>query len=99
MPPIPLSPVIGITLGDPAGIGPEVVAAALRSGQLDSRFTYRVIGSPGETQPGRPTPESSRTAQAALEEAVQLGLAGQVAAVVTGPLSKARMHEVGFEFP
>ena len=38
---------IGITLGDVAGIGPEVVDAALASGKLDTAFTYRVIGERG----------------------------------------------------
>ena len=37
---------IGITLGDPTGIGPEVVLKALRSGQLDRRFDYEVVGNP-----------------------------------------------------
>ena len=39
----PSKKVIGITLGDPAGIGPEIVAAALSSGRLDGRFDYRII--------------------------------------------------------
>ena len=39
-------PRIGITLGDVAGIGPEIVAKALASGQLNNRFDYEVIGDP-----------------------------------------------------
>lgn len=37
-------PRIGVTLGDPAGIGPEVVRKALASGKLDPRFDYEIIG-------------------------------------------------------
>ncbi len=37
-------PVIGITLGDPAGIGPEVVLGALRSAEVYARCVPVVIG-------------------------------------------------------
>jgi len=92
-------PVIGITLGDPAGIGPEIVAAALRSGKLDPGFEYRVIGETADARPGEPTPASARAARAALEESARLALAGEIAAVVTGPIHKARMQAEGFAFP
>ncbi|MFR1320527.1 MAG: hypothetical protein ACLSCR_09740 [Akkermansia sp.] len=39
-----MKPVIGYTLGDQAGIGPEVVAAALSSGELPAEAEYRLIG-------------------------------------------------------
>jgi 4-hydroxythreonine-4-phosphate dehydrogenase len=90
---------IGITLGDPAGIGPEIVEAALASGKLDRAFEYRVIGHGGCARAGEPTPETARAARAALEEAAALLAAGEIAAVVTGPIHKARMQAVGFEFP
>ena len=37
-----MKPVIGYTLGDQAGIGPEVVAAALSSGDLPAEAEYRL---------------------------------------------------------
>ncbi len=92
-------PVIGITLGDAAGIGPEIVAAALRSGKADARFEYRVIGEKGDARPGEPTPATARAANAALEESARLALAGEIVAVVTGPIHKARMQAEGFAFP
>ncbi|MEI6562152.1 MAG: 4-hydroxythreonine-4-phosphate dehydrogenase PdxA [Verrucomicrobiota bacterium] len=90
---------IGITLGDPAGVGPEVVRAALASGQLDPRFHYRMLGNDEGAIPGQPTPETARAAVAALEEAAQLAVAGEIDAVVTGPIHKARSQAVGFAFP
>ena len=90
---------IGITFGDAAGIGPEVVKAALRSPELPRGFDYVVIGDYPESVPGEPTRETALAAVAALEEAVRQALAGSIAAVVTGPIHKARMYEVGFEFP
>ncbi len=90
---------IGITLGDPTGIGPEIVQAALDSKTLPVSAEYRVIGKYPECEPGKPSPETARAAAAALEEAATLALRGELAAVVTGPVHKARMYEVGFKFP
>ena len=93
------SRVIGITLGDAAGVGPEVVRAALESGRLDRDFTYRVLGNAEGATPGKPAPETARDALAALEDAARLTRAGEIAAVVTGPVHKARMQAEGFAFP
>jgi 4-hydroxythreonine-4-phosphate dehydrogenase len=90
---------VGITLGDAAGIGPEVVRAALASGKLDGDFEYRIIGKAPDCEPGKPTPETARAAFAALNESARLALSGEVLAIVTGPIHKARMHEIGFPFP
>jgi 4-hydroxythreonine-4-phosphate dehydrogenase len=90
---------IGITLGDPAGIGPEVVHAALSSRQLPDEAEYEVIGTYPNCSLGEPSIETARAAAAALEEAVALARAGKIDAVVTGPIHKARMYEVGFAFP
>ena len=91
-----MSRVIGITLGDAAGVGPEVVRAALESGRLDRDFTYRVLGSAEGATPGEPAPETARNALAALEVAARLAQAGEIDAVVTGPIHKARMQAAGF---
>jgi len=90
---------IGITLGDQAGIGPEIVALALSSGQLSEEFDYRVIGEKIEVVPGLPTSESSRAALEALEESVRLLKFGEISAVVTAPVGKEGLHDLGFDFP
>jgi len=90
---------VGITLGDPAGIGPEIVRAALASGRLPQDAEYSVIGPAVDCSIGQPTPESARAALQALEEAVQLALRREIEAIVTGPIHKARMYEIGFKFP
>jgi 4-hydroxythreonine-4-phosphate dehydrogenase len=90
---------IGITLGDAAGIGPEVTAAALASGELDGRFDYRVIGACPSAQPGRPDAATAQAALEALEESVRLLRAGEIAAVVTAPVCKASIAAQGFAFP
>lgn len=90
---------IAITLGDPAGIGPEIVRAALDSGSLDPRFNYRVLGSAEGATPGHPTPATARAAIDALEESARLAVAGEIDAVVTGPIHKANAQAAGFAFP
>ena len=92
-------PRIGITLGDCAGIGPEIVELALKSGRVPDSTEYVVLGRQPSCKPGEPTPETARAAAAALEEAVTLARRGELEAIVTGPVHKARMYEVGFRFP
>src|SRR6188508_3814886 len=92
-------PRIGITLGDCAGIGPEIVDLALKSERVPDCAEYVVIGRHPNCKPGEPTIETARAAASALEEAVALARRGELNAIVTGPVHKARMHEAGFKFP
>jgi 4-hydroxythreonine-4-phosphate dehydrogenase len=88
---------IGITLGDCAGI--EIVRAALSSRSLPAAAEYVVVGKYPDCSLGVPSLETGRAAGAALEEAVTLARRGELDAVVTGPVHKARMYEAGFKFP
>lgn len=90
---------IGITLGDRAGIGPEIVEAALASGRLSKNAEYSIIGQPVACSLGQPTKETARAALDALEEGAALAGRGEIQAIVTGPIHKARMYEIGFKFP
>ena len=93
-------PVIGITFGDPAGIGPEIIGASLACfpRQLPP-VEFRLIGSVEGARPGRPTLRTALQAVAALEESVVLLRSGEIDAVVNGPVHKARLAAVGFDFP
>ena len=92
-------PRIGITLGDCAGVGPETVELSLKSGRIPDSADYIVIGRRPKCRPGEPKVETARAAAAALEEVVTLARRKEIEAVVTGPVHKARMYEVGFRFP
>jgi len=92
-------PVIGITSGDPAGIGPEVIRAALASGRLPEGFRYDITGPMSGHPPGEPGESGAREAAEALEAAAAKLLAGEWHAVVTGPVSKQALHQVGYPFP
>jgi len=92
-------PRIGITLGDCAGIGPEIVDLALKSGRVPDSAEYVVLGRQPNCKPGEPTIETARAAAAALEETITLARRSELDAIVTGPVHKARMYDVGFKFP
>jgi len=86
-------------VGDCAGIGPEIVDLALKSENVPESIEYVLIGRQPKCEPGSPTIETARAAAAALEEAVTLARRGEIQAIVTGPIHKARMYEAGFKFP
>ncbi|MGJ8633098.1 MAG: 4-hydroxythreonine-4-phosphate dehydrogenase PdxA [Luteolibacter sp.] len=92
-------PEILITIGDPAGIGPEVVDAALASGKLPEGFTFTLIGDRSAGTPGKPTKQSAQAALDALQESTRLLRETDAAAVVTAPASKEGLQSVGFRFP
>ena len=89
-----------VTLGDPAGIGPEVVRAALQSPDLPDDFDFELIGDPSRGKPGHPDETSAREGLRALCEAGQRWAHDpDVAAVVTGPVAKGQLERVGFSHP
>ena len=130
---------LAVSLGDPAGVGPELLAAAwnLRNeerlspffavggatvlaqaaGRLGLAVPVEPVGHPSEAatvfpralpvlggldctyRPGEPDEEGARLALASLTEAVRLAVAREAAGVVTGPIAKARLAEVGFVHP
>jgi len=92
-------PRILITLGDPAGIGPEVVAKAIASGKLPAGFDFEILGDATAGTPGKPDARSAESAYTALQRAVDLLRAGEAEAVVTGPVSKEALQSVGFNHP
>jgi len=92
-------PRIVITLGDPAGIGPEVIDLALASADIPAGFEIEVLGDRGAGTPGKPDARSSAAALSALDEAVRQLQDGRADAVVTGPVSKEGLQALGFPFP
>jgi 4-hydroxythreonine-4-phosphate dehydrogenase len=100
---------IAITLGDPRGIGPEIVAKALASDAVRSLGPFVVIGpsgtpiavddAVGEWSPGGSAALAGRLAGAAIERAVALALAGAVRGIVTAPIDKAALLAGGYDYP
>ena len=111
-------PRLAVTLGDPRGIGPEVVARALAAGELEAEVTLigpddqiesisaeRRVGlgvwGKGKGEGGKASPEleAGRLAGREVEEAARLARAGEVDAVVTGPVHKLALHLAGYRYP
>lgn len=92
-------PRILITLGDPAGIGPEVIDLALAAVRIPEGIEIEVLGDRSAGVPGKPDARSAAAALAALDEAVRQLKDGSADAVVTGPVSKEGLQAIGFPFP
>jgi len=130
---------LAVSLGDPAGIGPEVIAEAWArrdqnalapffvvggavvlaeaAAQRGLTIPVRAISDPAEAAdafatalpvlehhdgtyaPGQPTGDGAALALASLENAVRLTVTGAASALVTAPVAKARLAEVGFDYP
>lgn len=110
---------LAITCGDPAGIGPEVIAAALRAeaapgkdciligpvswaAPLAAEFgiAFEAVGPTNfEIVPGHPSLEGAEVALAALQSAAQGCVDGRFRGVVSGPVSKHWLQQVGFRHP
>jgi 4-hydroxythreonine-4-phosphate dehydrogenase len=115
---------IAISLGDPAGIGPEIVVRALAerpdaevtvfgdAGVLERAAKVTGVAVPDgarvravtslradEVTPGKPNDASGQAQLAYLTAAVDAALAGEVAALVTAPISKEWIARAGFAFP
>jgi 4-hydroxythreonine-4-phosphate dehydrogenase len=95
----PARPILGLTIGDPAGLGPEIIRQSLADPELPSTCDYRVLGNQEGHDPGHPSNASARAAWDALEEAAALLQAGAINAVVTAPVAKSSLHALGFPFP
>lgn len=132
-------PPLAVSLGDPAGVGPELIAAAWARREAEDLPPFFVAGgaallqaaaqsrgialpvteifhpaealalfgqvlpvlagADGEYAPGAPDRAGSELALASLTEATALTCAGEAAALVTAPIAKSRLAEVGFDYP
>ncbi|MFQ5585664.1 MAG: 4-hydroxythreonine-4-phosphate dehydrogenase PdxA [Thermodesulfobacteriota bacterium] len=123
-----MKPTIAITMGDPAGVGPEVLLRAVADKRVTRcchpvvlgdgailRHIARKIGlrgvvskvivhnlsylNPARIKPGRPYISCGRAMVRYVEEAARLAMAGDVDAMVTGPISKEAINRAGCPFP
>jgi len=98
-----MSKTIGITLGDQAGIGPEIVYSAMddpRFGEwVPDDILIHIIGSSVSFTSGKPDLVTARSAHDALLESIRLAKEGEIDAIVTAPVAKEWLHRVGFDYP
>lgn len=106
---------LALTCGDPAGVGPEIIARWLAENPQETERVVAVgprrwletlpcagaaVGADDfEIAPGRPSAEGHRVALAAMERAAAGTLSGEFSGVVTAPVNKAGLKSVGYAFP
>ncbi len=106
---------LAVTLGDPRGIGPEIVLAALARGvdadvtligareQVDAMPATRRVGvgswKDRRGAVGARSAEAGLVTGRAVEQAAALAMAGEVDAIVTAPAEKHALHLAGFPWP
>jgi 4-hydroxythreonine-4-phosphate dehydrogenase len=87
---------LAITLGDPAGIGPEIVEKALASLDVPVRLFG---GIKGPVRYGEISTEYGRAALSAIHEAIDAIERGECSALVTAPIHKQSIALAGAKFP
>src|SRR5262249_5265336 len=96
-------PLIGVTLGDPKGIGPEVVREALSSRKVKSVCETLLFGDTTYydwKRARRLTPaQCGRLSGYYVEEAARSVLRGNIDAIATAPISKAHLNLGGYRYP
>jgi 4-hydroxythreonine-4-phosphate dehydrogenase len=105
---------LGLTLGDPRGIGPELAAKALSDPRVGALGAFwQVIGPSGsgvavddDLGVWAPTGHAADDAEAggrfagrAVARAAELALAGTLDGMVTAPLDKAALKAGGYDYP
>jgi 4-hydroxythreonine-4-phosphate dehydrogenase len=86
-------PLIGVTVGDPAGIGPEIAKKAAQDHRVRDVCDVRLYG-PSERPaldafpPGRLSAIAGRAAYDAIVDAVSDARAGRIDAIATAPVNK-----------
>jgi 4-hydroxythreonine-4-phosphate dehydrogenase len=89
-------PRIAVTVGDPAGIGPEIVSKAVADARVAAACEPIVYGtSSTAVARGTASAEGGRAAYEAIASAVNDALSGRVDAIATGPVSKLGFARAG----
>ena len=90
-----LPPRVAITVGDPAGIGPEIAARAAADPRVLAVCDPMVYSSSGSFSPGVLSAEAGRAAYETIVRAVDDARRGAVDAIATAPVSKQAFHLAG----
>ena len=93
---------VGITMGDPAGIGPEIARKAASDPRVTAVCEPVLYGSSCDGQerfaPGVLSAAAGHAAFQAIDRAVTDALAGRIDALATGPIHKEGLALAGFEW-
>src|SRR3970040_110042 len=120
-----MKPTIAITMGDPTGVGPEVILKAISDKNITRLCHPVILGdeavlkylisnlksqisnlkiinlsniNPKKLKPGKPDKICAKAMMTYIEEAVCMAMAGDIDAIVTGPISKEAINKAGYKF-
>ena len=90
-------PIVAITVGDPAGIGPEIAGKAAEDPRVRAVCEPRIYGPPDDARfaPGVLSADAGRAAYETICAAVRDAIDGRVAAVATAPVNKLAFSRAG----
>ncbi|HJU44028.1 MAG TPA: 4-hydroxythreonine-4-phosphate dehydrogenase PdxA [Vicinamibacterales bacterium] len=91
-------PRIALTVGDPAGIGPEIVEKAAADPAVRSVCEPVVFATPFDGPLGEVSEEAGRAAYQTIIRAVEAAKKGEVAAVATAPVNKLAFSKAGLKW-
>lgn len=102
-------PRLAVSVGDPRGIGPEIIRAALNDSALRDVCKLVIVGSEGAPVPidvatgtwstDGTEAEAGKASGDAIVRAVELALDGEVDGIVTAPIDKFALLSGGYDFP
>ncbi len=87
---------VGITVGDPAGIGPIIAKKALK--KLSGLADFTVIGSAKGFYPGKMSSQTGKASLNFLNQALDLLAEKKIDCLVTCPVSKETISKTGIHF-
>jgi 4-hydroxythreonine-4-phosphate dehydrogenase len=91
-------PRIGITVGDPAGIGPEIAAKAASDGRVLSTCEPVIYAAGSSCEPGVLSGGAGRAAYETIVRAVRDAQAGAIDAIATAPINKKALSLAGLSW-
>jgi 4-hydroxythreonine-4-phosphate dehydrogenase len=100
---------LAMTVGDPRGIGPEIVAKALADQLVGERCDVVVVGAEGagvdvaeavgRWRANGGAELAGKLSGLAIERAVEMAMAGEVDGIVTAPIDKSALFAGGYDYP
>lgn len=92
-------PRLAISIGDPLGIGPDIIQLALQDSEISSLADWIVFGNQNIVKEKIDAKQAGEMSWDSLRSALEAVQIGDCEAIVTAPVSKTHLREAGFPYP